>query len=197
MTPTNQFRFAITNTETGDVLEVVDCPKKAIAVAFNLSGIKATLTHGWSKADQCWLLTLHVEGKEPEPIACSYNPDAAKALENMIGNAMININFGGYIKPLHIDYDVVIRDIARSTSTDRIYVWFGQGIADFAAVIEPSKRHLSVNWTADLTHPDKHWLDLSPPVHQWAIKLLLGAAGISEVDGLKRDPAKFSWSWAK
>ena len=73
---------------------------------------------------------------------------------------------------------------------------FQQGVANFAAIVEPQQQVLSINWAADLTDPDKHWLDISPSLHQWVIKLLLGVSGISvENLNLRQNPAKLSWQW--
>lgn len=190
------YRYAVTNTQTGDILEVLDCPKKAIAVALAHTGIEVKVTHCWNPQDKCWLLHLRKQNQEPEPIACSFDPNWETAQENMLSQAILNLNYGGYIHPLHVDYDIEIRDIARSTSSQRIYVWFSQGIADFTAVIEPDQKMLSIKWTADLNNPDKHWLDLCPPTHLWVIQLILGAASIRDVQDLKQDGMHLSWKWS-
>ena len=193
---TKKYSYAITNLTTGEMVEVVNCPKKALAVAFALSCVDGKISHTWDKGMKCWTLTLQLGDQEPQLIACSFFPEPEKALEHMISHAVVWVNNTNLIAPLHIDYDIHISDIARSTESDRVYVWFQQGIANFAAIVEPQQQILSINWAADLTDPDKHWLDISPSLHQWVIKLLLGVAGIS-VDSLnlRQNPAKLSWQW--
>lgn len=193
---TKKYSYAITNLTTGEMVEVVNCPKKALAVAFALSSVNGKISHTWDKSMKCWTLTLQLEDKEPQLIACSFFPEPEKALEHMISHAVVWVNNTNLIAPLHIDYDIHISDIARSTESDRVYVWFQQGIASFAAIVEPQQQILSINWAADLTDPDKHWLDISPSLHQWVIKLLLGVSGISvENLNLRQNPAKLSWQW--
>lgn len=193
---TKKYSYAITNLTTGEMVEVVNCPKKALAVAFALSSVNGKISHTWDKSMKCWTLTLQLEDKEPQLIACSFFPEPEKALEHMISHAVVWVNNTNLIAPLHIDYDIHISDIARSTESGRIYVWFQQGIANFAAIVEPQQQVLSINWAADLTDPDKHSLDISPSLHHWVIKLLLGVSGISvENLNLRQNPAKLSWQW--
>ena len=164
---TKKYSYAITNLTTGEMVEVVNCPKKALAVAFALSCVDGKISHTWDKGVKCWTLTLQLGDQEPQLIACSFFPEPEKALEHMISHAVVWVNNTNLIAPLHIDYDIHISDIARSTESDRVYVWFQQGIANFAAIVEPQQQVLSINWAADLTDPDKHWLDISPSLHQW------------------------------
>ena len=193
---TKKYSYAITNLTTGEMVEVVNCPKKALAVAFALSGVNGKIFHTWDKGMKCWTLTLQLGDQVSQLIACSFFPEPEKALEHMISHAVVWVNNTNLIAPLHIDYDINISDIARSTESGRIYVWFQQGVANFAAIVEPQQQVLSINWAADLTDPDKHWLDISPSLHQWVIKLLLGVAGISvESLNLRQNPEQLSWQW--
>lgn len=193
---TQKYSYAITNLTTGEVVKVLNCPQKAIAVAFAISGVEGKVSHCWDEEQGCWFLMLQLQNQEPQQIAWSWFKEPEKALAHMICHAVVWVNHTKLIAPLHIDYDIHISDIARSTESDRIYVWFQQGIANFAALVEPEQQKLSINWAADLTDPDKHWLDISPSLHQWVIKLLLEAAGI-KVDNLtlKQNPRKLSWQW--
>ena len=164
---TKKYSYAITNLNTGEMVEIVNCPKKALAVAFALSCVDGKISHTWDKGMKCWTLILQLGDQEPQLIACSFFSEPEKALEHMISHAVVWVNNTNLIAPLHIDYDIHISNIARSTESGRIYVWFQQGIANFAAIVEPQQQVLSINWAADLTDPDKHWLDISPSLHQW------------------------------
>ena len=192
---TQKYSYAITNLTSGEVVKVLNCPQKALAVAFAISGVEGKISHCWDENLNCWTLLLQLKDQNPQQIACSFFEDPEKALAQMIGHAVVWANHTNLIAPLHIDYDIRISDIAHSTVADRIYVWFHQGVADFAALVEPEKQIIRINWAADLTDPDRHWLDTCPSVHQWVITLLLQAAGITHVENLKKDPAKLSWQW--
>ncbi len=75
---TKKYSYAITNLTTGEMIEVVNCPKKALAVAFALSCVDGKISHTWDKCMKCWTLTLQLGDQEPQLIACSFFPEPEK-----------------------------------------------------------------------------------------------------------------------